>query len=177
MRTTAKRGGPGRRTTANSIVATPSHSGENGENSWPTGPAAYAFELRLHVLCGGFHAWRARRRCGRAYDAKAASIRAMRAGSSGPASAAATHSRSLGPVLAAAHDGVDIIHRQRVAVSERSCRRTKLLGERAESSTTLEVPDHGVIRRQVTVERLGERATLDRADTRARLRPLFCPRR
>jgi hypothetical protein len=71
----------------------------------------------------------------------------------------------FGPVLAADHDGVDFLHRQRVAVSERGCRRTKLLGQRAESSTTLEVPDHGVIRGQVAVERLGERATLDRADT------------
>src|SRR5262245_56191599 len=68
------------------------------------------------------------------------------------------------PVLAADHDGVDILHGQRIAVSEHGCRRTKLLGQRAESPTAIVVPDDAMLRGQVAVERVGERATLDRSD-------------
>src|SRR5262249_6885068 len=70
----------------------------------------------------------------------------------------------LSPVLAAYHDGVDILHRQRIAVSERGCRRTKFPGQRTESSTAVVIPDDTVLRGQVAIERVSERATLDRAD-------------
>src|SRR5262245_52375721 len=98
-------------------------------------------------------------RCGRAYDAKAASILAMRVDERTCLGRGHTF-EEFSPVLAADHDGVDILHGQRIAVSERGCRRTKLLGQRAESPTAIVVPDDAMLRGQVAVERVGERATL-----------------
>ena len=88
----------------------------------------------------------------------------MTAGSSGPASAAGDAFEDLFAVLAAEHDRVDAGHRQRIAVGERRRRRAELAGERSESSAAFEVRDDAMIRRQVAVERIGERSTLYRAD-------------
>ena len=49
-------------------------------------------------------------------------------------------------------------------MGERRRRRAELVGERAESSAALEVRGDAVIRRQIPVERIGERSTLYRTD-------------
>src|SRR5262245_23564634 len=49
--------------------------------------------------------------------------------------------KKLRPVLAAEHDRVDGLHGQRIAVSERGRRHTKLPGQSAECSTPVEVFD------------------------------------